>query len=235
MEASERALRLTRMPPPDGPESHCYDAVEPSAFTWDTFSQLAVLRSLEVEYSYFDSNPACAATCIVGTQSFEEFLSRGAGTTVPDAVHAQVRDYLLAQRTPGSSTWVSVDFGSLVALGAPSAEQPCAVWWGFLIEDTEGAHPGFPGPSYAGFFDEQNAARCSACWSRRGERTVVANVSVRYPVASPTQGVAFGTLRATANVPVTAGQHVALRCEVDLAGRSATLVDDSAKVSRTGS
>ncbi|MBK7772852.1 MAG: hypothetical protein IPI43_01750 [Sandaracinaceae bacterium] len=224
------------MPPPDGPESHCYDAVEPRAFTWDTFSQLAVLRSLEVEYSYFDSNPACAATCIVGTQSFEEFLSRGAGTTVPDAVHAQVRDYLLSQRTPGSSTWVSVDFGSLVGLGAPSAEQPCAVWWGFLVEDTEGAHPGFPGPSYAGFFDEQPGAERGTL--RRllvipGERTVVANVSVRYPVASPTQGVAFVTLRATANVPVTAGQHVPLRCEVDLAGRSATLVDDGAKVART--
>ncbi len=224
------------MPPPDGPESHCYDAVEPRAFTWDTFSQLAVLRSLEVEYSYFDSNPACAATCIVGTQSFEEFLSRGAGTTVPDAVHAQVRDYLLAQRTPGSSTWVSVDFGSLVALGAPSAEQPCAVWWGFLIEDTEGAHPGFPGPSYAGFFDEPPGAERSTLQRllvAPGERTVVANVSVRYPVASPTQGVAFGTLRATANVTVAAGQHVALRCEVDLAGRSATLVDDGAKVART--
>lgn len=214
------------LPHPDGPESFCYDAIEPRAFTWDTFSQLAVVRSLEVEYSFFDSNPACAATCIVGTQSFEAFLSHGAGTTVPDAVHAEVRNYLLSRRAPGSSTWVSVDFAPLLALGAPSAEQPRHVWWGLSVENSPPAHPGFPGPSYAGFFDEHSGAEPSTL--RRllvapGECTVVAKVSVRYPEVPPTQGVAFATLCVTVNVAVAAGQHVALRCDVDLLGRSATL------------
>lgn len=220
---------------PDGPETYCYDAVEARAFEWDSFSQLAVMRSLEVEHSYFDSNPACAATCIVETQSFEEFLSRGAGASVPQAIQTEVRNYLLAQRTPGSSTWVSVDFGSLLALGAPTAEQPCPVWWGFSVEDAPRAHPGFPGPSYAGFFEEHPGAERSTLLRllvAPGERTVVANVSVRYPEASRTPGVGFGTLRATVSVAVAAGQHVALRCELDLTGRSATLVG-GAKVSGT--
>ncbi len=211
---------------PDGPERFCYDAVEARAFTWDTFSQLAVLRSLEVEYSYFDSNPACAATCVVGTQSFEEFLARGAGATVPDAVHAEVRDYLVSRRTPGPSTCVSVGFESLLAIPGPPAETPWPAWWALVLENAPPSHPGFPGPDYASSFDDEPGA------GRRGERRMLvtpgahalaAQVSVRYPAVAPGKAITIETLRATLDVVIAAGQQLALRCEVDLPGRSATL------------
>lgn len=214
------------MPPhPDGPESFCYDAVEARAFVWDGYSQLAVLRSLEVEYSYFDGNPAVAATCVVGAHSLEAFLTGGAWPSVPDDVQARVREYLVTKRTPGQSTWVSVDFASLLAGSPATTDRRCPVWWGFEVETAPWPHPGFPGPSYAGSFDEQPGG--GGCGSRRllvtpGQHTVVAHVSVRYRDEAGTS-VRIETLRAGVNVVVAPGQHVALRCTLDLQAGSAAL------------
>lgn len=223
------------LPHPDGPESFCYDAIEPRAFTWASFSQLAVVRSLEVEYSFFDSNPACAATCIVGTQSFEAFLESGPDPSVPATTQTEVRDYLVSTRTPGPSTWVSVNFESLLAATATPAASACAVWWALVAEGAGCPHPGFPGPSYAGYFDEQPGAARSAL--RRllvapGPHTVIARVAVRY-LAHDAMTVSIETLQATLDVVVAAGEHRALSCGVDLDGRCATLVDDGAWVRPT--
>lgn len=212
---------------PEGPETHCYDAVESRAFVWDGLSQVAVLRSLEVEYSYFDHNPAVAATCVVATQSFESFLSHGAGAAVPDAIQAQVRAHLLSKRTPGSSTWVSVDFESLLAPSSSPAGAPCPVWWGLTVDSAAASHPGFPGPSYAGAFEEQAGAGRSALRQllvTPGSHTVEAHVTVRFPALAPSATLRVETVRASVDTVFAAGQHVALRCVFDPERASATLM-----------
>lgn len=139
----------------EGPDAWCYDAVEPRSWEYPGGGQLTVLRSLELVWLRFDSNPAAFATFVEGEQAFEDFLVGAPAGPLSDAVAADVRAYLRGARTPGRSTWLALDLGA--GLGA-------AAW------TLDGVNPDrceLPGPASAGVYGG------AAATSRRGIRALV--------------------------------------------------------------
>jgi hypothetical protein len=124
----------------DGPDAGCYDAVEPRRWEYPGGGQLTALRSLELVWLRFDSNPAAFATFVEGEQAFEDFLSGPPAGPVTVAVVAEARAYLRGARTPGRSTWLALEVGP--GLGAAS--------W-----TLDGVNPdlcALPGPASAGVY-----------------------------------------------------------------------------------
>lgn len=138
----------------EGPDAWCYDAVEPSSWGYPDGGVLTVLRSLELVWLRFDSNPAAFATFVDGEQAFEDFLIGPPAGPATDALVAEVRAYLRGARTPGRSTWLALDLGP--GLGAAS--------WTLDGVNPDACDP--PGPASAGVYGGASAT------SRRGIRAL---------------------------------------------------------------
>ena len=141
----------------EGPDRWCYDALEPR--TWASgSSQLSLLRSLELVWIHFDSNPACFANLVDGEQALEDFLVGEPAAPTPPALLDEVRAYIRGARTPGRSTWLALE----VAPGHPPFG---GVWWRLDGENPERCD--LPGPDSAGVYGGASAL------GRRGMRALV--------------------------------------------------------------
>ncbi|HUQ05855.1 MAG TPA: hypothetical protein VM261_25310 [Kofleriaceae bacterium] len=164
--------------PDEGPDRWCYDALEARTWRRDSW-QLSLLRSLELVWIYFDSNPACFANMVDGEQAIEDFLVGEPAAATPPEILDEVRAYLRGARAPGRSTWLALE----VAPGHPPFH---GVWWRIDGESPESC--GLPGPDYAGVYGGASAM------GRRGMRALVrpgtvelqVGISLRGDAATPT-------------------------------------------------
>lgn len=122
-----------------GVDIWCYDALEPRVFALDNRAR-AVLRSLDVIETEFDTNPAYHVTRILATCAIEDYLAR--------VRHADDRlaDYLHDLRVPGATTHIVLDRG---ALSARAIE-----WWTIDGVQPDALPPDLPGDHAAGSVDE---------------------------------------------------------------------------------
>ncbi len=140
----------------EGPDRWCYDALEPRTWACGT-GQLALLRSLELVWITFDSNPAYFANRVEGEQAVEDFLVAPPAAPTPSDLLDEVRAYVRGVRAPGRSTWLALEIADDVPFRA--------VWWRI-----DGANPDacpLPGPASAGVYGGTPA------WRRRGMRSLV--------------------------------------------------------------
>lgn len=140
----------------EGPERWCYDALEPRTWTCG-MGQLSLLRSLELVWITFDSNPAYFANRVEGEQAIEDFLVGPPAAATPSDLLDEVRAYVRGVRTPGRSTWLALEVADDVPF--------LGVWWRI-----DGANPEacpLPGPASAGVYGGAPA------WRRRGMRSLV--------------------------------------------------------------
>lgn len=186
----------------EGPDRWCYDAVETRTWGYPDGGALTVLRSLELVWLRFDSNPAAFATFVDGEQAFEDFLVGPPAGPLTDEVTAEVRAYLRGVRAPGRSTWLALELGA--GLGGVS--------W-----TLDGVSPDaceLPGPDAAGVYGGASAI------SRRGIRALARPGVVEVRVRAYAAHVA---VEATHTLDVVAHQPRRLRVALVDSGSAPSL------------
>jgi hypothetical protein len=182
----------------EGPERWCYDALE--ARTWSAMSwQVSVLRSLELVWIHFDSNPACFANMVEGEQAIEDFLVGPPAAATPAPLLAEVRAYIRGARTPGPSTWLALEL-------APGHPPYFGIWWRIDGVNPEGC--GLPGPDYAGVYGGTSA------FGRRGMRALARPGAVELHVGISVRGEAMVPRVVELTRTITVAPHVGHRVQV---------------------
>ncbi len=153
----------------EGPAHWCYDALERREWGYEGRGILTLLRGLELAWITFDGGPAVFANMVEGEQALEDFLVGPPAVVISDELYAGVRAHVLAARTPGRSTLLTLD---------AQADLAGASW---TVDGLDPLWCRMPGPESAGCYGggSPRTRRGFRALTRAGAVEVVVRGSVR--------------------------------------------------------